>query len=57
MGKRWSLQQKVLEKMDSRMQKSETGPLSYTKHKSKSKWKKLKCETGDRKNPTGEPSM
>jgi len=37
MGKRPSLQQMVLGKLDSNMQKKETGPLSYTIHKNKFK--------------------
>ena len=35
--KRWHLQQIGLEKLDSNMQKNETGPLSYSLHKSKFK--------------------
>ena len=38
MGKRQSLQQTVLGKLDSNMQKNETGPPSYTKQKINSKW-------------------
>ena len=38
MGKRQSLQQMMLEKMDSHMQKNETGPLSYPYTKINSKW-------------------
>ena len=34
-GKRWSLQQMMLGKLNSNMQKHETGPLSYTIHKNK----------------------
>ena len=37
MEKRQSLQQMVLGKLDSDMQKNETGPLSYTIHKNKFK--------------------
>ena len=37
MEKRWSLQQMVLGRLDSNMQKNETGPLSYTIHKNKLK--------------------
>ena len=37
MEKRQSLQQLVLGKLDSNMQKYETGPLSYTIHKNKLK--------------------
>ena len=35
---RHSLQQMVLRKLDSYVQKNETGPLSYTIYKKKSKW-------------------
>ena len=38
MGKRQFLQSMVLKKLDSYMQKSETGPLSYTIYKRNSKW-------------------
>ena len=38
MEKRQSLQQMVLGKLDSDMQKNEPGPLSYTVHKNKLKW-------------------
>ena len=37
MGKRQCLQQIVLEKLDSYVQKNETGPLSFTIHKNKLK--------------------
>ena len=37
MEKRQSLQQLVLEKLDSNMQKNKTRPLSYTIHKNKLK--------------------
>jgi len=37
MGEKWSLQQMVLGKQDSYMQKNETGHLSYTIHKNKLK--------------------
>ena len=37
MEKRQSLQQIMLGKLDSNMQKNETGPLSYTIHKNKFK--------------------
>ena len=40
MEKRQSLQQEVLGKLDSDMQKNEPGPLSYTIHKNKLKWMK-----------------
>ena len=30
-GKRWPVQQVLLEKLDSYMQKDQTGPFSYTK--------------------------
>ena len=50
-----SLQHMVLGKLDSNMQKNETGPLSYTTQKVNSKWMKdLKCETENHQNPTGE---
>ena len=35
MGKRQSLQQMVVGKLDSNMQKNASGPLSYTIHKNK----------------------
>ena len=55
MGKIQSLQQMVLEKPDSNMQKNETGPLSYTIHKNKFKMgERPKCETGNHQNTTGE---
>lgn len=38
MAKRPSLQQMVLGKLNSYMQKEEYGPLSYTIHKNKLKW-------------------
>ena len=38
MGKRLTLQQMVLGKLDSNMQKNETEPLSYTYTKINSKW-------------------
>lgn len=38
MEKRFCLQQLLLEKLNSRMQNNEIGPLSYTIHKVKSKW-------------------
>ena len=42
-------------KLDSHMQKNETGPLSYTTHKNKLKTdERLKCETGIHQNPRGE---
>lgn len=45
MGKRMSLQQMELEKLDSNMQKNETGPLSNTIHKNKFKMdERPKCE-------------
>ena len=37
MGKRQSLQQMVLEKLDGDMEKNEIGPLSFTIHKNKLK--------------------
>ena len=55
MGKRQSLQQMVLGKLDSNMQTTETGALSYTIHKDKFKMdEKPKCETGNNQNPIGE---
>ena len=55
MEKSPSLQQMVLEKLDSHMQKNETGPLSYTIHKNKFKMdERPKCETGNHQNPRGE---
>ena len=44
--KRQSLQQMVLRKLDSDMQKNEPGPLSYTIHKNKLKMDEgPECET------------
>ena len=55
MGKRPSLQQIVLGKLDSNMQKNETGPLSYTIHQNKFKMdERPKCETGNHQSPPGE---
>ena len=55
MGKKQSLQQIVLGKLDSSMQKNETGPLSHTIHESKSKMdERPKCEAGNHQNPRGE---
>ena len=49
---RQSFQQMVLGKLDSNTQKNETGPLSYTIHKSKFKMdERPKCETGNDQNP------
>jgi len=46
MGKRQFLQQEVLGKLDSYMQKNETGPPYYTIHKNKLKMdSRPKCET------------
>ena len=48
MGKRQSLQQIVLGKLDSDMQKNEPGPLSYTIYKNKFKMDEgPKCEKGN----------
>ena len=48
-------QQMVLRKLDSDMQKNETGPLSYTIHKNKLKMdERPKCELGNHQNPRGE---
>ena len=45
----------VLEKLDSHMQKNETGPFSYTIHKDKLKMdERAKCETGIHQNPRGD---
>ena len=50
-----SLQQKVLGKLYSDMQKNEPGPLSYPIHKNKlKKDERLKCKTGNHQNPRGE---
>ena len=53
--KRQSLQQMVLGKLDSHMQKNETGLLSYIVHKNKfDKDERPNCETGNHQNPRGE---
>ena len=53
--KRWSLQQMVLGKLESHMQKNGTGALSYTVHKDKLKMdERPKWETGIHQNPRGE---
>ena len=45
----------VLGKLDSHMQKNETGPFSYTIHKDKFKMDgRPQCETGIHQNPGGE---
>ena len=50
-----SLQQVVLGKLDSDMQKNEPGPLSYTIHKNKLKMhERPQCKTGSHQNPRGE---
>ena len=50
-----SLQQMGLGKLDSDMQKKETGPLSYPIHKNKLKMdERPKHETGNHQNPRGE---
>ena len=55
MEKRQSLQQIVLGKLDSYMQKNETGPFSYTRHKNKPKMdERPKCEIGNHENSRGE---
>ena len=55
MEKRQSLQQLVLGKLDSHMQKNETGPFSYIIPKDKLKMdERPKCETGIHQNPRGE---
>ena len=54
MEKRQSLQQ-MKRKLDSDMQKNDTGPLSYTIHKNKLKMdERPKCEIRNHQNPTGE---
>ena len=54
-GKRQSLQQMVLGKLDSYMQKNETRALYYTTHKDKLKMDEgPKCETGIHPNARGE---
>ena len=53
--KRQSLQQMVLGKLDSHMQKNEMGPFSYTIHKNRLKLDgRPNWETGTHQNPTGE---
>ena len=53
--KRQALQQMVLGKLDSYMQKNESGSFSYTTHKNKLKMdKRPKCEMGIHQNPRGE---
>ena len=55
MEKRRSLQQIVLEKLDSNIQKNETGPLSYIIQKNKFKMdERPKFGTGNHQNPRGE---
>ena len=55
MEKRQFLQQMVLRKLDSNIQKNETVPLSYTIHKNKFKMdERPKCETVNHQNPRGE---
>jgi len=50
--KRLSLQQMVLGKLDSHMQKNETGPFPYTTHKNRLKMDERHiCETGIHQNP------
>ena len=52
MEKRQSLEQVVLRKQDSDMQKNEPGPLSYTIHKNKLKLdERPQCKTGSHQNP------
>ena len=49
MEQRQSLQQVVLGKLDSNMQKNEHGPLSYIIHKNKLKMdERPKCKTGNK---------
>uniref|UniRef100_A0ABI7YX85 Uncharacterized protein n=1 Tax=Felis catus TaxID=9685 RepID=A0ABI7YX85_FELCA len=53
--KKDSLQQMILGKLDSNMQKNETGPLSYTIHKNKFKMdERPKYETKNHQTPRGE---
>ena len=53
--KRQSLQKMVLGKLDSYIQKNETGPFYYTIHKNKLKMEERpKCKTGIHQNPRGE---
>ena len=53
--KKESLQQMMLGKLDSDMQKNETRSFSYTIHKNKLKMdERPKCETGNHQNPRGE---
>lgn len=55
MEKRQSLQQMVLGKLDSHMQKNETGPFPHTIHKNRLKMdERRKCETETYQNPKGE---
>ena len=55
MEKRQSLQQVVLGKLDSDMQKNEPGPRSYTIHKNKLKMdERPQCKTGSHQTPRGE---
>ena len=55
MEKRRSLQQMVLGKLDSHMQKNETGPFVYTIHKNRLKMdERPKFETGIHQNARGE---
>ena len=50
-----SLQQMVLGKLDSNMQKNEPSPVSFTIHKNKLKMEERpKCKTGSHENPRGE---
>ena len=55
MEKKQSLQQMVLGKLDSHMQKNETGPFPYTTHKNRLQMvERPQCETGVHQNPKGE---
>ena len=52
MEQRQSLQQVLLGKLDSNMQKNEPGPLSYTIHKNKLKMdERPQCKTGSHQKP------
>ena len=55
LGKGQSLQQMVLGKLDSHVQKNETRPFSYTRHKDELKMdERSTCETKIHQNPRGE---
>ena len=55
MGKRQALQQMMMGKLGSNMQKNETGPVSHVLHKTTFKMYEIpKCQTGNHENPRGE---